>query len=249
MDEHTDPLDAASPAAPTPADKPLRWVAIRSLAARHRPRILAHLLALPASDRYLRFGYAASDSQVGRYIDQLDFDRDEIFGIFNRRLDLVAMAHLAYLGAPDRPQSEAEFGVSVAAHARGRGWGARLFDRAVLHARNRQVDTLLIHALANNRAMLHIVRDAGAEVDLDGSDALARLRLPPEDFASHMEAMVENQVAELDYGLKLHAKRVDAWLRLLGDTPAGLRLPPPGSRASESVAAIELRDSMGPPGV
>ncbi len=249
MNEHNDPLDAAAPAAPAAADKPLRWVAIRALATRHRPRILSHLLSLPASDRYLRFGYAAGDNQVGRYVDQLDFDRDEIFGIFNRRLDIVAMAHLAYLGAPDRPQSQAEFGVSVAAHARGRGWGARLFDRAVLHARNRQVDTLLINALADNRAMLRIVRDAGAEVDMDGADALARLRLPPEDFASHLEAMVESQVAEFDFGLKLHAKRVDAWLRLLGETPASLRLQPPGSRAPESMVTIELRDSGVPPGV
>jgi GNAT superfamily N-acetyltransferase len=247
MNDHFDPLGA--PAAPSAPDRPPRWVAIRALSARHRPRIQAHLLGLPASDRYYRFGHAASDSQIGRYVDQLDFDRDEIFGIFNRRLDVVAMAHLAYLGAPDRPQSQAEFGVSVSAHARGRGWGARLFDRAVLHARNRQVDTLLIHALADNKAMLHIVRDAGAEVDLDGADAVARLRLPAEDFASHMEALVESQAAEFDYGLKMHARRVDAWLRLLALAPAGPPLPPPGSRASESVPAIEPRDSMFPPQV
>ncbi|MFY9513939.1 MAG: GNAT family N-acetyltransferase, partial [Rubrivivax sp.] len=179
----TDPLDAAAPDLRT--TEAARWVAIRPLAPRHRPRILAHLLALPLRDRYLRFGYAASDSQVGRYVDQLDFDRDEVFGVFNRRLEVVAMAHLAYMGADDAPQAMAEFGVSVAPHARGRGWGARLFDRAVLHARNRHVDALLIHALAENKAMLHIVRSAGARVELDGPDVVARLPLPPEDFASH----------------------------------------------------------------
>lgn len=235
------PLDSL-PAAATPGEGPgsaLRWVPIRALAARHRPRILAHLLSLPAHDRYLRFGYAASDTQIGHYIDQIDFERDEVFGIFNRRLDVVAMAHLAYLGAADQAPEAAEFGVSVAAQARGRGWGARLFDRAVLHARNRHVDTLLIHALSENKAMLHIVRRAGARVDFEGPDAVARLQLPAEDFASHLEALVEHQAAEFDYGLKLQAQRVGAWLDLLTPHP----------RDADSPVLTQARDHGAPPPV
>src|SRR6218665_3946602 len=72
------------------------WVPIRSLARRHRRRIKEHLLSLSERDRYLRFGYPASDEQIGRYAMGLDFERDEVLGIFNRRLELVAMAHLAY---------------------------------------------------------------------------------------------------------------------------------------------------------
>ena len=65
-------------------------------APRHRERILAHLLALDERSRYLRFGYAANDGHIARYVDTLDFEHDEVFGIFNRRLELIAMAHLAY---------------------------------------------------------------------------------------------------------------------------------------------------------
>ena len=162
------------------------WVTIRSLSARHRPRILAHLLALNAGDRYLRFGYAAADDQIRRYVERIAFERDEIFGVFNRRLELLALAHLAYEPSvdvdPDRP-STAEFGVSVAVRARGRGYGARLFDHAVLRARNRRVDTIVIHALSENVAMLKIVRKAGATIERTGVDAEAHLRLPPENFA------------------------------------------------------------------
>ena len=67
-------------------------VPIRSLSPRHRDRIIKHLLKLDARDRYLRFGYAANDEQVRRYVEQLDFERDDIFGIFNRRLELISMA-------------------------------------------------------------------------------------------------------------------------------------------------------------
>ena len=80
---------------------PARWVPIRSLSPRHKPRIARHLRALPASDRYLRFGYAATDEQIERYVLGLNFARDEIFGVFNRRLELVAMAHLAHCGSTE----------------------------------------------------------------------------------------------------------------------------------------------------
>jgi RimJ/RimL family protein N-acetyltransferase len=194
------------PAAPTAApnseapQRPAarRWIPIRSLAERHRPRILAHLMALPEHDRYLRFGYAASDAQIARYTDLIDFAQDEVFGVFNRRLELIAMAHLA--GLPET--REAEFGVSVLPAARGRGYGARLFDHAVLHARNRGVDSLLIHALTENTAMLRIARNAGATVQRDGGEAVARLRLPPDTLRSHLDAFIESRAAEVDYRLK-----------------------------------------------
>jgi GNAT superfamily N-acetyltransferase len=188
------------------------YVPIRSLSASHKPRILAHLLALDASDRYLRFGWAAADEHVERYVEHIDFERDEVFGVFNRRLELLALAHLAYEpdvpGPPGRPRG-AEFGVSVSDRARGRGYGARLFDHAVLRARNRGVETLVIHALAENVAMLKIVRNAGAEVENLGSDAEAWLRLPPESALSHVEAMVERRVGELDYQFKQGARRTE----------------------------------------
>jgi GNAT superfamily N-acetyltransferase len=187
-----------------PASRPpaRRWIPIRSLAERHRPRILAHLLALPSHDRYLRFGYAASDAQIARYADLIDFTHDEVFGVFNRRLELIAQAHLA--GLPNA--REAEFGVSVLPQARGRGYGARLFDHAVLYARNRGIDTLLIHALTQNTPMLRIARAAGATVGSEGGEALARLRLPPDTLLSHLDAFLESSAAEVDYHLKAHSK-------------------------------------------
>ena len=33
---------------------------------------------------------------MSKYVDMLDFEHDEVFGIFNRRLELIAMAHLAH---------------------------------------------------------------------------------------------------------------------------------------------------------
>ena len=192
-----------------PVSGPL--VPIRSLGAGHRARIAAHLLALDEHDRYLRFGYAANDEQIQRYVDNLDFERDEIFGIFNRRLHLIAIAHLAFIHEPGAAAG-AEFGVSVLKKARGRGYGARLFDRAVMHARNEGVELMFIHALSENTAMIRIARKGGAVIERAGSETEAYLRLPPATLDSRVSEILEEQVAQADYRLKQQARNFLALL-------------------------------------
>lgn len=206
------PIPSTDPSTDPPA-APLRWFPIRSLGPRHRARIQAHLLALDPGDRYLRFGYAASDAHIGRYVDRLDFERDELFGVFNRRLELIAMAHLAFLGLDGEPPSGAEFGVSVLPRGRGRGIGSRLFERAGLHARNRGIDSLIVHALSENRAMLKIARQAGAQVVHEGPDSTAVLQLPPEDLGSYWSQVLATRAGEIDYGIKHQALQLDRLVR------------------------------------
>jgi GNAT superfamily N-acetyltransferase len=180
-------------------------VPIRSLGPSHRARIATHLLALDDHDRYLRFGYPANNEQIQRYVDGLDFDRDDMFGIYNRKLELIAMAHLAFSHEPQHLGC-AEFGVSVLAKRRGRGYGARLFERAVIHARNEGVELLFIHALSENTAMLKIARNAGAVLERAGSEVEAHLRLPPATLDSRMSEVIDEQLAQTDYRLKVQAK-------------------------------------------
>lgn len=199
-----------------------RWVPIRSLRERHREQILQHLLQLDERDRYLRFGYPASDARIRAYAEGLDFSHDEVFGIFNRRLQLVAIAHLAYsdlAGSQQGIRRMAEFAVSVDGRARGRGYGARLFDYAVRHARNRGIDRLFIHALSENTAMLRIARGAGATIRPDGCEAEAWLELPPDSLGSHMTELVDSRAAGLNYLVK----RQGLWLQRLAGLVAEVK--------------------------
>lgn len=206
---------------PLPYRAPV-MVPIRSIGPSHGERIARHLLALDSHDRYLRFGYAASDEQIRRYSGSLNFERDEIFGIYNRRLELIAMAHLA-LSVDPNLTSCAEFGVSVLPHARGRGYGARLFERAVIHARNEGVSMMFIHALSENTAMLNIARKAGAVIERDGSESEAYLKLPPADLDSRMTEMVEEQIAQTDYRLKVQARQFWSILAMVQEVRRGVR--------------------------
>lgn len=204
------------------ARKTESWVPIRSLSSRHKPRIERHLCGLTAQDRYLRFGYAATTEQIGRYVQGLDFERDEIFGGFNRRLELVAMAHLAYSIDPQWATC-AEFGVSVASHQRGKGLGGKLFEHAVMHARNQGVSMLFIHALSENSAMLKIARHAGATVERDGSESDAYLALPQADLDSQFSGLLQEQMAQVDYQLKLQAQQFRQWLATVQEIRQGVR--------------------------
>jgi ribosomal protein S18 acetylase RimI-like enzyme len=215
------------------------WVPIRSLGARHRERILKHLLTLEERARYLRFGFPATDAQLAQYVDRIDFDRDEVFGIFNRRLQLIALAHLAHPSAPGtngRP-AMSEFGVSVLSRARRRGFGRRLFEHATLHARNRGVRAMFIHALSENTAMLKIAREAGATVHREGSETDAWLELPPDTFASHLDELVGTHAAELDYQLKTRVQQVN---QLFGRD---------GGDAGNEADGSDGRDAEAPSGV
>lgn len=189
-------------------------VPIRSLGANHRDRILRHLLALEPRDRYLRFGYQAQDAQIQRYVDGLNFERDEIFGIYNRKIELIAMAHLAY-AQEEAYKSCAEFGVSVATNARGKSYGSRLFDRAAMSAVNEGVSMMFIHALSENAAMLKIARNAGALVERDGTESEAYLQLPTSTLDSRFTALLEEQVAQADYRFKVQAKQFWEFLTML----------------------------------
>jgi len=219
MSTQTEILEAALPgdSAGTAA---WAWVAVRTLGPQHRGRMLSHLTALGELDRTLRFGQLARDEQIQAYVERIDFGRDQVFGIFNRRLQLAAMAHLAFEPVVDASEPAAEFGVSVLEGWRRRGYGARLFDHAVTHARNRGVRNLLIHIARENSAMLAIVRRAGADVQFDGAEATAQLPLPQDTLATQIEELVGHQAAEVDYRFKRQVLRLDKLRKVCFPSPS-----------------------------
>ncbi len=228
----TRPTAPAADAARQPVRRRRLWrfVPIRRLTERHRPGILKHLLGLDERDRYLRFGYPASDERIVAFVKALDFQRDELFGIFNRRLQLVATSQLARLevdqigwdlpaddAVPAEPEPMIEFAVSVSRHARGRGYGERLFAHAARHARNLGVHRMMIHALSENTAMLWIARKAGARVQREGGESEAWLELPPHSVASQVEELIADRVSALNYRLKQQARQIGWALTLVSE--------------------------------
>ncbi|MBB5445950.1 MULTISPECIES: GNAT family N-acetyltransferase [unclassified Paraburkholderia] len=181
-------------------------VLVRELTAADRERLLAHFLALDEEDRLLRFGQVVPNHVIENYVRAIDFTRDTVFGVFNSKLELSGVGHLAYLPAEGNKRT-AEFGVSVLESARGIGIGSKLFERAAIRSRNTHVTTLYIHCLARNSTMMHIARKAGMKIEYAYGEADAYLTLSPADQSSILAEMLQEQAAVFDYALKRHARQ------------------------------------------
>jgi len=195
---------------------------IRSLDANHREPIFRHLSSLSWRDRYLRFGHFANDQVIEQYVAKLDFDRHEIFGIYDRSLLLIAVSHIA-CATGDICNTSAEFGVSVLPHARGRGYGARLFKYAATCAGNKNINRIFIHALSENEPMLRIATNSGARVKRHGCESEAFLQLSAPTLKSRLSEFVEERVGQTDYRIKVRSLRTARLLNSLPPSPNAQR--------------------------
>jgi RimJ/RimL family protein N-acetyltransferase len=186
-------------------------IRVKHLNERDRRRLLMHFLDLEENDRLLRFRKVTSDELITRYVQKLNLVRDTVFGVYDDALQLVGVGHLGFTPCEalqiaidaDKKVRIAEFGLSVSASARGRGIGSRLFERVALHCRNADIDTLYMHCLASNQAIMHIAKKAGMEIQHDHSEANAYLKISPANPASVVQEATDEQIAILDYNLKL----------------------------------------------
>jgi RimJ/RimL family protein N-acetyltransferase len=211
----------------TPQDNPLRrWlhslrnrngrqpVLVKALSERDRRRVLRHFMALDSNDRLLRFGSMLPDERVADYVSKLNFTDDIVFGVYNRVFQLAGVGHLAFASKEAHPDSiyytdkekVAEFGVSVSKTARGQGVGTRLFERATIHCRNSDVDILYMQCLSSNRTMMHIAKKAGMRIHREYGEADAHLHLPPPSASSVLAEALEEQMAKIDYTVKVNAR-------------------------------------------
>ena len=195
-------------------------VPIRALGPSYRERITQHLLQLEPPDRYCALATPPPTSRFAATPSSSILIATKS-SASNRRLELIAMAHLAFAENADHKQC-AEFGVSVLKKARG-GDLVRGCLNGPSCARNEGVNMVFIHALTENTAMLKIARNAGATVQRDGSESEAYLALPPADLDSRMAQIVEQQYAELDYRLKRQAKQFWDFLAGVQEVRQGVR--------------------------
>lgn len=200
-------------------------VRVKELSERDRRRLLMHFLALNDDDRLLRFGTVSDDALVTRYVQMMNLSRDAVFGVHDNNFTLAGVGHLAFAPREAVPLASeatakervAEFGVSVSASARGLGIGSRLFERAAIHCRNADVDTLYMHCLASSQTMIHIAKKAGMQIHHTHGAANAYLKLLPAAPATVLQETADQQVAKFDYAVKANKRAAAKWLKIFPD--------------------------------
>jgi RimJ/RimL family protein N-acetyltransferase len=176
-------------------------VLVAQLGSHHRDRVLRHLRTLSPHDLWLRFGYAITDEALRMYVRKLHFKRDALFGIFDDAAELLA---LGQLGFGNRTSLKtAEFGISVLATARRRGYGMRLLQRAAVHARNRGATCLIMNYVPENAALKQMAERAGMHLVPDTDEPRAYLSLDPPTAVSLMDETLSEMLAAIDLGFRV----------------------------------------------
>lgn len=198
-------------------------IRIKELSERDRRHLLIHFLSLDDEARMMRFGIACNDDVVTRYVQKINFSQDAVFGVFNDALNLVGVGHLAYTPRGAMPALAdvtecariAEFGVSVLAPYRSLGIGTRLLERAAMHCRNDDIDTLCINCLASNDAMVHIAARVGMTIHCNRGEVEALLKLPPANPVSILREALDEQVASIDLTVRTRTRALGRFLKIL----------------------------------
>lgn len=191
----------------------LSKVPIVELDDSHRPLVLAHLLALSAEDRRLRFSHALGDAAIAKYVSNINFQDDSLFGIFGRDDALLGVVHMGLLETVSQancPKS-AELGLSLNADMRGHGLGTLLFQRALRRARNQGVECLFIFTLLDNEAMLRIAQKLSMRISTSDGQCEAHLRVNPASTSSVIREFLDEQLAEVDHLFKGSVNQFRKW--------------------------------------
>ena len=169
---------------------------VHVLGATDRDALHKHFAALAPHDLRMRFGRHPDAEWLRLYVEGIDFSRDAVLGVRDGR-SLAGVTHVALF------EGAAELGLSVMPGHRRRGIAAAMFDRAVLHARNRGVVELFMHCLTENQAMRRIARQAGMRILVEGTDTDAWIELPPATPLTLGQELLAQQLTLVDVALRV----------------------------------------------
>jgi GNAT superfamily N-acetyltransferase len=163
---------------------------IRKLWIGEAARYRDHLLRLDAESRHSRFGGGVSDDFIRDYVDTTFGLSAAVHGFFVDGV-LRGAAELRPLG-PAIGQ-EAEVAMSIESPWQSHGIGSALLERTLLVARNRNIRTLHMACLANNRRMRDLARKFSAELSFDFGSVVGEVTAArPTPFSVLRELMADN---------------------------------------------------------
>jgi GNAT superfamily N-acetyltransferase len=146
----------------------------------HFRKLASHFVGLTSGDRFLRFGWVATDVDVVAYVESLFVSAASVYAVAEPDGDISGVLHLEFTNAG------ANLGLSVSPWARNQGIGAFLLQRAGLLARARGLETLFVRNLKFNSALQRLALRLGLNVACT-LDALIERAKTPEPNGEHVE--------------------------------------------------------------
>ena len=154
----------------------------------------AHLKALDAESRYLRFTSAASDAFIDKLCDAVESDtaRHVLFAIEDADLNFVAVAHIAIF-------DETELAFSVSKECQGQGMGQSLMRRAIQYCRTHEILTGHMVCLQTNAAMKKLCSRNNVHVETECGESTGVIELDKANALTYFEEAASANLGVFDY--------------------------------------------------
>ena len=146
----------------------------------HFRRLANHFMGLTSGDRFLRFGWVATDVDMVAYVESLFVSASSVSAVVEPDGDISGVLHLEFTAGG------ANVGLSVSSWGRNQGIGTLLLQRAGLLACAQGLKTLFVRNLNFNSALKQLALRLGMHVACT-PDALSRTRQTPEPDGDDVE--------------------------------------------------------------
>jgi len=130
-----------------------------------------HIKTLDKDDRYLRFGYSASDDRIDSYVSSTVDSDKSIWICVENDGTLVGTLHIAF------GDNMAEFGLTVSKESRGMGIGKMMFSSAYIIIIEKGISQIMLYCLSQNKAIQKIARSFGLQIITCGPDSEATVTI------------------------------------------------------------------------
>lgn len=145
---------------------------IRKLWVGETAALRDHLLRLDPDSRRSRFGSPVNNFFIDQYASRALTAESIVHGMFVDGT-LRAAAELRSFGKPFPYDAEAAF--SVEREWQSRGVGSELLDRTILAARNRNIRTIYLNCLRENRRMQAIAKKHEASLQIRADEVVGEV--------------------------------------------------------------------------
>ena len=163
-----------------------------------------HLKSLDPESKTFRFGHTVSDCLIDSLCDQFqqDADRNILFCVENKKLEFVAVGHVALAG------KDTELAFSVLKEYQGQGLGNMLMKRCIQWCRVHDVLVAHMICVATNSRIKHMCIRHGIKILNQGNETLASLELPKATSTTFVEEFASVNLDAIDY---VNKRLVHCW--------------------------------------
>jgi RimJ/RimL family protein N-acetyltransferase len=178
---------------------------VKRLDDSYRKEVLSHFIRLDKDSRYTRFCSPFNDYALEKYVAQINFEKNGIFGVFDTELNIIGVGECVLYEGKDR----AEVGFSVEPGHQGHGLGSKLMERIVRFAKSMGKHHLEMVCLRTNTKSIHLAKKFGLKVQSSEDECVAVINTPHLNPALEVfTETVEDSFASYNLNQR---KRINQW--------------------------------------